>query len=86
MKKIYNYSCSEHGVFEAYSSMESRKDSKTCPVCSKDSEYTISAPLVKLPGWDTSWPTAASKWERYHEKEGRKIPDESRELYHSPQS
>ena len=83
MKRLYNYSCSEHGVFERYASVENRQFAQPCPVCFKNSVYTISAPLVKLPGWDTSWPSAASKWERYHEKEGRKIPEESRELYHN---
>lgn len=75
MKRVYNYQCSDHGVFERYTTMDNRTYAQPCPVCFKNSAYIVSAPLVKLPGWDTSWPTAASKWERFHEKEGRKIPD-----------
>lgn len=72
---LYNYQCPTHGVFEQNRSIENRKYAAICPNCFKLAPYIVSAPRISLPGWDTSWPTAASKWERMHEIEGRKKPE-----------
>lgn len=73
---LYNYQCSEHGVFEQNRSIDNRKFAALCPECWKEAPYIVAAPQIKLPGWDTSWPTAAAKWERMHEVEGRKKPEQ----------
>lgn len=71
---LYSYVCPSHGEFTAFSSIADREKPKDCPKCGVIAAYKVSAPMFKLPGWDTSWPTAASKWERFHEKEGKKEP------------
>ena len=72
---LYNYQCSSHGIFEANRALANRKEPAKCPECERDSDYIVSAPRIKLPGWDTSWPTASSKWERMHEEGAKKKPE-----------
>ena len=70
----YQYSCPEHGVFYKYVDMSCRHHPQPCPECKENSRYRISSPLVKLEGWSGDFPSSASKWERWHEKEGKKEP------------
>ena len=72
---LYNYECPYHGVFDAWSIMIERDTPKLCPKCSSRGSRKVTAPLFKLPGHDTSWPTAADKWEKWHIKEAKKEPN-----------
>jgi len=72
---LYNYKCEKHGIFEKNSGIADRKNPKICPKCFELAEYVVSAPRIKLEGWSGTFPSASYKWERYHEVEGRKIPD-----------
>ena len=74
MKYLYNYICEIHGTFEAWSEPEERKNFKECPECNAVSNYVISTPTIKLPGWCDTFPSASLKWEERHIKAGQQQP------------
>lgn len=52
------------------------KSVQTIPCeCGREMKRLIAAPRIKLEGVTGHFPTAASKWERQHEKAGRQEPD-----------
>jgi len=68
MKILYDFRCDSCDIKEEHL-VESNITSLSCS-CGGVQHRLISAPRISLPGWDTGFPTAASKWERQHEKAG----------------
>lgn len=61
-KRIFEFECPEGHISEHLVDSEVRL--WTCPVCSKVSARTVSAPQVKLEGITGSFPGAYDRWER----------------------
>jgi putative FmdB family regulatory protein len=64
---MYEYLCEEHGKFEAFSDIATRKEPRECPICGELATYAISMPRSKLEGISGDFPTAYDKWTRAHE-------------------
>lgn len=75
MKRIYEYLCEVHGMFEFWSEPDFRYNPKECPKCSTKSTFQVSSPTVKLPGWCDTFPSASLKWEALHRRECSKVPE-----------
>lgn len=66
---LFDFKCPTGHVFEANVSSDIR--SKECPHCSETASRTISVPNFTIP-FDGSYPGAALKWAKYHEKGSKK--------------
>lgn len=69
MIKVYDYRCNNGHHFEKFTTQDSV--TAVCS-CGADAKRIPSATQCKLEGWSGSFPGAAMKWEREHEKAGRK--------------
>jgi len=63
MKRIYEFKCEIHGIFEEYVEYSQEH---TCPTCGQLSPKIISAPQIKLEGITGAFPGAAMSWEKKH--------------------
>ena len=71
---LYDFNCPEHGLFEAFSTLTSRNDTKPCPVCEKATQRVQTPIRFKLEGVSGHFPTAADKWAYVHEREAKREP------------
>ena len=68
---LYDFRCGKCGnVFESYVKSSDNKHT-ACRECGHDAHRMISPVRSKLEGHSGSFPGAAMKWEREHEKAGR---------------
>ena len=72
--RVYDYRCEDGHLNEVFGKGQPLIE---CPTCSKPAHKQLSAPPCKLEGWSGSFPGRAMRWEREHEKAGRKKPDEN---------
>lgn len=77
MKKILEFKCPEHGVFEAFTDS---KEYAPCPECDEWSSLVFSVPNFYLDGTSGDFPTAADKWAKDHEKKAEKSAREQETL------
>lgn len=68
---LYKYQCDTHGYFDALNTIEKR-GTHPCPICEAESQKVLCASAIKLEGFSGHFPTAADKWTRYHETEGKR--------------
>jgi len=73
MIKVYDYRCNNGHLFEVFTD-EPTKPSR-CG-CGSNAKRVISPVHSHLEGWSGSFPTAASKWEREHERAKSREADE----------
>ena len=68
-RRLFDFKCTicDH-VEEKF--VDSNIHELSCGVCGHVSKRKISPATIALPGWDSGYPTASSKWERQHEKAG----------------
>lgn len=78
MKKIREFKCPGHGVFDELA--EDNMNTASCPACGCDSPRIMSVPNFKLEGVSGDFPTAADKWANDHEKRARKAKQEQETL------
>ena len=70
---LFDYSCIDHGMFEAWGSAGA---SAPCPTCSRKCKPIPGGGHFSLEGISGHFPTAAEKWARRHERHeepGREI-------------
>jgi hypothetical protein len=75
MKKIFEFKCPVHGIFDAMAWDNTEK--KPCPACQRECGTKISAPNFHLPGYDPAFPTAWDRWAKDHEQRAKKAKQES---------
>lgn len=62
---LFDYECSEHGVFEAWGSVGQKAP---CPRCGKRCRALPARPGIKLEGMSGDFPRAARMWADRHER------------------
>ena len=67
---LYDWECECGNKFEGMARMSER--THVCELCGSLAKRVISPVRSKLEGWSEHFPTAAMKWTKMHEKEGRK--------------
>lgn len=65
MKRLYEFQCPSHGVFEEYTEYTKQY---ACPSCGELADKIISNPQVKLEGISGAFPGASMAWERKHKQ------------------
>lgn len=71
MKILIDYECKTHGIFEGWADSKESKE-KPCPCCDAPAARKFTSMRFKLEGLSGHFPTTASKWADFHEKEGKK--------------
>lgn len=64
--RVFDYVCENGHVQEAF--VTDINQHVLCSTCGATTERLISTPVVKLPGWDSSFPGAHQKWDRKREE------------------
>lgn len=70
--RVYDFVCPNDHVHEHF--VPTGTNVVECPDCGQDARRMISTPAIKLEGWSGSFPGAAMKWERDHERRAKKKP------------
>ena len=71
---LYEYECPVDGLYEAFSTLTSRDEVRTCPVCERATKRVQTAIRFKLEGVSGHFPTASDKWADIHEREAKREP------------
>lgn len=68
---LYEFSCDEHGRFEAFSTLRCRDDGSSCPKCGSVSKRVQTPTRFKLEGVSGHFPTASMQWDERHIRAGK---------------
>jgi hypothetical protein len=64
--RVFDFRCENGHVHEQF--VNDINQPVPCSTCGADTVRLVSTPTVKLPGWDSSFPGAALKWDRVREE------------------
>jgi hypothetical protein len=70
--KVFDYTCPNGHTHERFT--REGANEVTCESCGLVATKVIGTPAIKLEGWSGSFPGAAMKWERDHERRGKTKP------------
>jgi len=72
--RVFDFTCPNGHTHERF--VANGTTEVECETCGQKAAKIIGTPAIKLEGWSGSFPGAAMKWERDHERRGRtKAPE-----------